>query len=374
MIELELNTFFVERQEPITGLINGWLSGANVLFLGPPGTAKSALITASTAHVQEAKVFLWLLHKFSTPEEVLGSFSLKGLEEDRFVRITTNKLPAADVAFLDEIFKCNSGMLNSLLPILNERVFHNDGRVIPIDLLLVAAASNEVPDPDDGLDALYDRFNLRYVVKPIQESSNFSQMLTNNAEYTPETFITREELLRARTEVAEVALPQTAIELLIKIRDRCKKDGISATDRSYKFMTRLLKTEAWRQNRATVTDADFEILMHTLWDDPNPMSVRKARSIVLELVSPELNQIRDQYDKSKTAFSEVLAADSGSTHQMELCVEAVTKVKAARVKMEELRRTMKRKGKDLSKANKLINEVAELNEKLVNNVMKFTAG
>jgi len=148
-IEGELNKFFVEREEVIHGLTLAILSEVNILLLGPPGTAKSMSVKCWKDHLKMDKdklqYFEWLLTKFSTPEEIFGPFSIKALsEEDRYSRITTNKLPESPIAFLDEIFKCNSGLLNSLLPVLNERIFYNDGVAHKIPLLTVVAASNEI--------------------------------------------------------------------------------------------------------------------------------------------------------------------------------------------------------------------------------------
>lgn len=143
-IEEELNSYFVERAEVIHGLILAILSGSNMLLLGPPGVAKSLAIRTWQEHIKDTKYFEWLLTKFSTPEEIFGVISLKAMEDDRFSRITRGKLPEAHVVFLDEIFKCNSGMLNSLLPILNEKIFHNDGKAHKIPLLTTVGASNEI--------------------------------------------------------------------------------------------------------------------------------------------------------------------------------------------------------------------------------------
>jgi MoxR-like ATPase len=153
-VEEELNEYFVEREEVVHGLALAILSENNMLLLGPPGVAKSMAVREWRAHIKGANYFEWLLTKFSVPEELFGPLSLKALEEDRYSRITVNKLPEAHFGFLDEIFKCNSGLLNSLLPVLNERKFHNDGISVDIPLLAVIAASNETPEEEDGLTAL----------------------------------------------------------------------------------------------------------------------------------------------------------------------------------------------------------------------------
>jgi hypothetical protein len=117
---------FPERKDVIDGSLAAVLAGEHVLMIGPPGTAKSALVRC-LAQVFGGSYFERLLTKFSTPEELFGPISLQGLAQDRFVRLTAGKLPEAEFAFVDEIFKSNSAVLNALLSVINERVFHNDG-------------------------------------------------------------------------------------------------------------------------------------------------------------------------------------------------------------------------------------------------------
>src|SRR3954468_4394433 len=125
-LRTELNARFPERREIIDGALCAVLAKEHVLLLGPPGTAKSALVRA-IAQAFDGTYFERLLTKFSTPEELFGPISLKALEQDRFARVTVGKMPEADFAFVDEVFKANSAILNALLSVVNERIFHNDG-------------------------------------------------------------------------------------------------------------------------------------------------------------------------------------------------------------------------------------------------------
>src|SRR3954471_7668808 len=138
----DLAAHFPERKQVIDGALCAILAGEHVLLLGPPGTAKSALARA-VAQAFSGVYFERLLTKFSTPEELFGAVSLKALEQDRFSRVIAGKLPEANFAFVDEIFKANSAILNSLLTLINERVFHNDGTPILCPLVTLFGASNE---------------------------------------------------------------------------------------------------------------------------------------------------------------------------------------------------------------------------------------
>ena len=144
-IREELNRMFLERAELIDGAIVAMLSANHVLIIGPPGTAKSMLADELCGRIEGADYFQWLLTKFSTPEEIFGAVSLKGLEEDDYRRVTANKLPEAHIAFLDEIFKANSSILNALLTIINERIYHNGRARVAVPLITMFGASNNCP-------------------------------------------------------------------------------------------------------------------------------------------------------------------------------------------------------------------------------------
>ncbi|MGH7868327.1 MAG: AAA family ATPase, partial [Candidatus Dormibacteraceae bacterium] len=158
----ELNAIFPERKEVIDGSLAAVLAGEHVLLLGPPGTAKSALVRA-IAGAFGGTYFERLLTTFSTPEELFGPVSLKALEQDQFRRVVAGKLPEAEFAFIDEVFKASSAILNTLLTLANERVFHNDGAPMQVPLVSLFGASNELPDGRE-LEALLDRFLARFEV------------------------------------------------------------------------------------------------------------------------------------------------------------------------------------------------------------------
>src|SRR6266545_4257585 len=139
-LRVELMARFPERKDVIDGALAAVLAGEHVLLLGPPGTAKSALVR-TIAQAFGGRYFERLLTKFSTPEELFGPVSLKALEQDRFARVTADKIPEAEFAFVDEIFKANSAILNSLLSLVNERVFHNDGLPLACPLVSMFGAS-----------------------------------------------------------------------------------------------------------------------------------------------------------------------------------------------------------------------------------------
>ena len=360
-VEAELNEFFVEREEVIHGMPLAILSETNLLFLGPPGTAKSLSVRTWRTHIKEAKYFEWLLTKFSTPEELFGPVSIHAMEEDRYSRITANKLPEAHFALIDEIFKAGTGLLNTLLTALNEKIFHNDGKAFNIPLLTAIGCSNEIPESEDGLEALYDRFLLKYCVKPIHEDSNFKKMLAGGAPQPPKTMITLKEIQEARDKVKEVNINSGMLDAYIKLRKALRAQGLVSTDRTYNNAIKILKAEAFLHGRSEVCEDDFEVLKNVLWSNPDDQ--RKVWSVILDEISPEKNKIVSLYEKAKEDTEKTLN-EKDRQKLVEKGLDTVTNLKTARTEIEKLIETMEKKRKNtvdlriyISKINDLISSI-----------------
>ena len=160
-----------EREQIIALCVLAGVAGANSFLYGAPGTAKSLISRRVAAGFEVAEYFEYLMNRFSTPEELFGPVSLKALKQDQYTRKTEHYLPKAEFAFLDEIWKASPAILNTLLTLLNEKTFKNGDVLQQVPLKVLISASNEIPQTEQGLDALYDRFILRLQVQPIQKKT-----------------------------------------------------------------------------------------------------------------------------------------------------------------------------------------------------------
>jgi MoxR-like ATPase len=261
-----LNARFQEREAEIEAILVAALSRQHILMIGPAGTAKSALVMELSKMIKGTKYFQWLLTRFSTPEELFGPLSLKDLEQGVYKRNTKNKMPEAHVAFLDEIFKANSAILNSLLTLLNERVFYNDGMPVQVPLMSVIGASNEFPEDGEGLEALFDRFLLRFEVDYISGEENFIAMMKDSGQHQQMPTMTLEELIDLQHLTDQVDIQDDVYTALLKIRNELKDEGIRPSDRRFKQSLRLLQAKALINKRQTVLPEDLIILEHSLWE------------------------------------------------------------------------------------------------------------
>lgn len=304
-ISCELKNIFVERDSVIDNSIKALVTGQTVLLIGPPGTAKSALANELCNRIESGRYFSWLLNRTSDPAEILGPFSIKEMENDKFVRVTKSKLPEAEIVFLDEIFKCNEPTLNILLPIINEKLFYNDGLPVDVPLVTLFAASNEFPE-EDSLLALYDRMIYRMYVDYIGDVQNKMTMFKrflDGPDGDSHTTVELDEILFLREALSEVRVDESILKEYIYLMNALMQEGVIVSDRRQNECLKVLKANALLNGRDRVETEDFESLRDVLWNDLEDMEV--VEEILKErLLSPfekEYNEVIEKYDSIASA-------------------------------------------------------------------------
>lgn len=325
-----LNKKYYEREEEIEGLLVSMLSKQHILFIGEAGTGKSMLSAELGNIVQGSSYFQWLLSQFSTPEELFGVLSLKELEQGVYKRNTAGKLPESHFAFLDEIFKANSAILNSLLTIINERLFYNNGSPVKTPLMSIVGSSNEYPEEGEGLEALFDRFLLRYEVDYVKEHNSFISLLKAENNVTIPT-MTLDELIQAQQEVQNVKIPDRVIENLAEIRQALQDEGVRPSDRRFVQSLNLLKAKAYVENRTEVILKDISLLKNSLWVKP------EQKNIVSEIVYDYSVDVNEQIlEQRKKEISELLQHLKDEKKDVNEKLEVINKLKAVKQELENL--------------------------------------
>ncbi len=284
----ELSAALIERDEEVDLTLTALVAHEHVLLVGPPGCGKSLLLDSLLAWTGGAK-FSILLTKFTTPEEVCGPVSLAALKEDRYVRVTAGRLPEADFAFVDECFKASSAILNTLLKILNERVYDaGDGVARRVPLKLCVGASNEWPSPETGkeLSALFDRFTLRRAVSPIRSQAGRQKLLwTRDHRPRLSATIAPAEVEAARAAAAALPWSGDAREALETVLRELAKEGVQPGDRRQFKTVGVVQAFAYLCGADEVLPEHLEVAQHTLWEDPAEQP-QKAAQVIARVANP----------------------------------------------------------------------------------------
>ena len=345
-----------EKDEALRLALLAAIAGESIFFLGAPGCAKSmvarriakAFKTDGDGSVQ---YFETLLNQFSTQEDVFGNISLKGLNgegesgKEEYRRLTENMLPEADVAFLDEIWKANSAILNTLLTIINERKFHNGSKVQDVPLKALLAASNELPAKNRGLEALYDRFILRLPIGFIQNEDLFFDMVESSSsefelsDEIKKLQISNEDLESWKTQIDAVQLSKEARAVISAIRkeltaqnetlseeEKAAGEAFAIGDRRWKKIVRILKTSAFLNDRTEVDLMDCQLIEYCIWSTEKQQ--KKVRQIVETCIQQNgldcdtaIDDINDEIEAftakvEKDWFEEITDSAIDTTHSI----------------------------------------------------------
>lgn len=298
------------------------IAGESYFLLGLPGTAKSEVSRRLKMIFKDATSFEYLMSRFSTPDEIFGPVSIKKLKDmDTYERQVEGYLPSVDVVFLDEIWKAGPAIQNSLLTVLNEKIFTNGRTKINLPMKLLVAASNEIPEAGSGLEAIWDRFILRVISESVKDENNFYKMLRGEQNVTiniPENLLITEDVFTHwKNEIKKVTVPDDIMMYLTQLRklfSQKTESPIYVSDRRWVKIGKLLRTSAFLNDRMSVDWSDLILLRHCLWNQVEEIpfvanSIFKAKiykeSSELDTISEQLHTIRQRrvwvntYNKGK---------------------------------------------------------------------------
>jgi MoxR-like ATPase len=304
-----LEARFLDKGELIRLMLVTLLAGEHMLLIGPPGTAKSALVR-ELARLVDARTFEYLLTRFSEPSELFGPVDIKAYREGVYSRRTETMLPEAEIVFLDEIFKSNSAILNSLLGVLNERRYFTGSRVMRVPLCSLFGASNDVPN-DEALAALFDRFAVRAVSSNL-ESFHFLGLLerglrleadgSSRTDVRPSVTISDLRSVHAGL-LATVRFTDDFLTRYKGLAFQIRAEGVTVSDRRAVKLLKLFAASALLDGRIEPNDGDFFVLKH-VWNSQD------QAPLLRDLLTPILDRFHREHPLARPLG--VAGADLGT--------------------------------------------------------------
>ena len=310
----EMGKGIYEKDTELAMSLLAAIAGESLILLGPPGVAKSMVARRVKAAFHKGRSFEYLMSRFSTPDEIFGPVSISKLKDsDKYERSIEGYLPTADVVFLDEIWKAGPAIQNTLLTVMNEKLFRNGDKEIRVPLKLLVAASNELPAQGEGLEALWDRFIIRMECGNIKQEKNFNAMLADeqgegNAEIPSELQIKEDEYQEWIQKIDLIAIPERVLKCIATIRKALgsvavdfsdERHDVYVSDRRWKKIARLMRASALVNDRNEVTVADLVPMFHCLWQEPG--EANDVRRIIIRTL---FNEFSSKLEGMKVAIDD----------------------------------------------------------------------
>ena len=309
----EMNTTIKQRHEVIEAIWVARIAQEHLLMLGPGGTGKSFVARTVANHIDDSQYFETALDETTDPSQVFGPPDIKAMVEDgKTRRVVTGMLPEATDAFIDEFFNANGPLLHSIMPVLNERVFHNNGIPSQVPLRQVLAGTNKL-NADADQAALWDRIHMRVIVDYINSRTDQADMVgeaiarmalvgrgTTTSIATDPTKVTIAELDAAHKQSLDLEVNDVVVNTFLDLRDELQGLGIIISDRRVVEGMAAVMANAWLRGHEEVKVADLDILKNMWWTLQD--QIQTVRTTILAATNPGEKvamELMDELDKLK---------------------------------------------------------------------------
>ena len=333
-LKSELQNAFLERTDEIQILLTALVCQEPVLLVGDPGTAKSKLANAF-AKALSGSYFPYLITRYTTPDEIIGHYSLKQLKDnDIQQRKIANKLADCKVGFLDEVIKGNSALQNALLTIMEERMVDiGEGKRIPIPLQLLVGASNEYP-VDGNLEAFWDRWTFRRHVNSCEEEDSFIRLMLHiDTIGKVNARLDLSILDQLRDDLKDVDLSD-CVDILLSLKSFLKDKKIKVSDRRWVKAFKAVKAQAVMNGRLVAQPKDVRILTEMLWDKPHQRA-SLVGYIAEQIAGDELQAIKLR-DCAKEIFDKAMTPKRNGGLNLDLAIDCASELKKQIKEFEKL--------------------------------------
>jgi MoxR-like ATPase len=306
-----------ERTELVTAFWHAIIANQHLLMVGPGGTGKSFLTRDTAKRVTGAAYFEVAMDETTTPDQILGPPDIKSMVEDgKTRRVPDGMMPTAHIAFLDEFFNANGPALHSTMPLLNERIFHNNGKPVPIPLRTAFMGTNKLNSDVDQA-ALWDRVHHRHVVGYVSDRDHLHSlideaMLRQVSTYEDPSFttVTLNEIDAAHDAAMSLPVSDIAFTTFLDIKEELERNGVVVSTRRLVEAMKGVLAMAWTAGHDEVKVGDLGILRHMLWTTQDQMSV--VKTVVLNACNPgekKALDLLDELDKFKVEYQQASELD-----------------------------------------------------------------
>ena len=325
-----LNTKFLEREDIIDGVLASVITKQNCFLFGLPGTGKSELVREISNGFKSSKFFGYLLSPTTDPSELFGPVAVSKLLKDEYVRDVEGYLPSANIAFLDELFRGSSAVLNSLLTILNERTFNNGREVIQTPIQSIVAATNSFPT-EESLQAFCDRFLFRPTVEPLKKPTarRLLDLWALGIERRPTVTsdLTYSDLTELQKEAEKIEASEEFLDRFSQVFDLLASRGISISDRRRVQILRFMKAWALVQGDELIyAEHLHRSLIHIVYQTTEDIPVIKE---VLDQAVPTaekmITQVKRAHNGLMTEYHAIHSANSKNLGDLNSIVSKLRK-------------------------------------------------